>query len=173
MSTASRVFGRPFRQWRVVVLAGFAAGVIGTLAFHQVALGLLHDAGLTPRTAFAMTPTRPWQVPAVLSLAFWGGLWGIALAAALIGRAGARGYWVLASAFGALAPTAVSWLVVAPLRGHPLGNGWRPDEMLTALLVNAAWGLGTALLIRPSIGGAGSRAAGPPCAQKKAPGQGG
>ncbi len=57
-------------------------------------------------------------------------------------------YWVDAVIFGALAPTLVAWLVVAPLKGLPFGNGWHAAGIATALLVNGAWGFGTGLFMR-------------------------
>jgi hypothetical protein len=55
-------------------------------------------------------------------------------------------YWVAALLFGALGPTLVSWFVVMPLKGQAVAGGWQPAGMVTGLLVNGAWGLGTALL---------------------------
>ena len=40
-----------------------------------------------------------------------------------------------------------SWFVVAPLRGLPLGNGFKPARVSTGLIFNGVRGLGTALLI--------------------------
>jgi hypothetical protein len=62
--------------------------------------------------------------------------------------AGKAGYWVLALAFGAVAPTLGNWLVSAPLHGQPLGYGWQPRDMVTSILVNGIWGLGVAILLR-------------------------
>ena len=55
--------------------------------------------------------------------------------------------------FGALGPTLVAWFLVAALKGQPLGGGWKGSTMITGLLVNGAWGLGTALLLRGFYGG--------------------
>ena len=56
---------------------GFAAGFIATLVFHQIAVLILHSVGISPFGAWNMTPAPPLGVPAVLSLSFWGGVWGI------------------------------------------------------------------------------------------------
>lgn len=131
-------------------LKGFVAGALAVIFFHQPALALLKAAGLTQRGAYAMEPTRPFGVPVVASLTFWGGLWGIVfvLAVARSRFASASAYWIMAILFGAVAPTLVAWFVAAPLKGQPIGGGFKPSAMATALLVNAAWGLGTALLLR-------------------------
>ncbi len=130
---------------RHVTLA-FAAGLIATFIFHQGGLALLHQLGLTNRAPFNMTPTRPLGIPQVFSLAFWGGLWGIVLAAFL--GTNKRVWYLRALFFGALAPTAVALFVVMPLKGQPIGGGWDPQLILGALILNALWGLGTALVYR-------------------------
>jgi hypothetical protein len=55
-------------------------------------------------------------------------------------------YWLGSIIFGALGPTLVAWLVVAPLKGQSLSLSW--TRMVTGLLVNGAWGFGTALFLR-------------------------
>jgi hypothetical protein len=86
-------------------------------------------------------------VPRVISLAFWAGLWGILLWQLIRASRGGM-YWTRAGVIGALAPTAVSMFVVAPLKGQAFAYGWDPKWLIGALIVNAAWGLGTALLMR-------------------------
>jgi hypothetical protein len=128
-------------RWIVV---GFLSGAISVLVFHQGAAALLHALGLTPGAPYSMTPTAPWGIPQVGSLAFWGGVWGIAFAA-LLGRLD-RGALVVASVFlGAVLPTLVAWFVVAPLKGQPPAAGGVPGAMMIGPIVNAAWGLGTGL----------------------------
>jgi len=134
------------KKWLLAFLAGFVA----TLVFHQGALWLLHLAGMTPRTPFAMRPVPPFGVPSVISLAFWGGVWGIIMIAAI---AKARAFYLVATIFGAVLPTLVAAFVIAPLRHMPLPGG-SPGKLLAfGLIVNGAWGLGTALLYRLFMGG--------------------
>jgi len=128
-------------------IKAFIAGFVSTLVFHQGALAVLHAAGLSPKAPFAMTATAPFQVPAVISLAFWGGLWGIALWLAIRG-APQFSYWILALVLGALAPSIVALFVVFPLKGMPMAGGWDPKIIVGALILNGAWGLGVALLMR-------------------------
>lgn len=94
-----------------------------------------------------MMPVPPLYVPAVISLAFWGGLWGIVLWA-LIGASHGGAYWLKALVIGALGPSLVAWFVVMPIKGMGLAGRWDPKIIVGALLLNGAWGLGVALLMR-------------------------
>ncbi|MNC88277.1 hypothetical protein D3C83_40770 [compost metagenome] len=49
--------------------------------------------------------------------------------------------------FGAIFPTLVAWFVVAPLKGQPVAAGGAIPGMLTGLIINGAWGIGTALFL--------------------------
>ena len=131
----------------MVWVKAFLAGFLSTLVFHQGLLAILHAAGATPRAPYALDPVPPLGVPAVLSLAFWGGVWGILLWLVIAGVEGPR-YWLLALLFGAVAPSAVALLVVLPLKGQPAGGGWKPAVIVGALLLNGAWGIGVALFMR-------------------------
>ena len=130
------------------LLFGFVAGFFATLIFHQLALALLWSIGVAPSGPFPMAPTRPFGVPAVFSLAFWGGVWGILFA--LVQRSFPRGgaYWVAAFLFGAILPSLVALMVVLPLKGRPMGGGWHPPLLLTAFLINGVWGIGTGLILK-------------------------
>jgi len=68
------------KRWLIV---GFLSGAAAVLFFHQGAAALLHAAGFTPRAPYSFAATQPWGVPLVWSLAFWGGVWGVVLAAAV------------------------------------------------------------------------------------------
>ena len=134
------------REWRVIL--EFAAGFCGTIFFHQPALWLLHVAGFTPRTPYLMQPVPPFGIPSVISLAFWGGIWGLILIPAIARIRSEGAYWIAAIVFGAVAPSLVAWFVVAPLKHQPIAAGGKPSAMALGLIVNGAWGLGTALLFR-------------------------
>ena len=127
-------------------LIGFVAGALGVLIFHQGLIELLYLGGGWGRPPYNLEPVPPLGVPAVLSAAFWGGLWGVVLVAAF-GRRRGPGFWLIGLLFGAVLPTAVAFLVVGPLKGLPL----RPGLLPFGLAVNGAWGFGAALLadLRP------------------------
>jgi hypothetical protein len=128
-------------RWLVV---GFVAGFVSVIVFHQGAAALLHALELTPRAPFSFQPTRPFGLPQLWSIAFWGGVWGVILAAALARLDGAR-LIVAATIFGSVLPTLVAWFVVAPLKGQPMAAGFVPAAMLIGPIVNGAWGLGTGI----------------------------
>lgn len=128
----------------------FLAGFIATLTFHQGTLAALHKAGLWPKPAYPMAQTQPFHVPAVISLAFWGGVWGLLAWELVRGKVGAP-YWLGATLFGAIGPSVVALFVVFPLKGMPVAGGWNPKVILPVLLLNGAWGFGFALLMRMAL----------------------
>jgi hypothetical protein len=113
----------------MIYLKAFVAGFASTLAFHQGLLWLLYTGGLSPRAPWNMTPVPPLNSPAVISLAFWGGVWGIALWA-LIRASRGGAYWTKALVIGALGPSLVAWFVVMPIKGPwaPLAAGTRKSS---------------------------------------------
>ncbi len=136
----------------------FIAGFLAVVIFHQGMLALLHAVNFTPRAPFATTPTPPLGIPQIWSSAFWGGVWGLVFAAIAPRFRQDTRYWIAALLFGAIAPTLVAWFVVAPLKNQPIAAGFKPMAMLTGLLVNGAWGVGTALILsllskRGALGG--------------------
>lgn len=127
---------------------GFVAGFFATLIFHQLTLAGLWGLGLAPFPPFSMAPTQPFGLPAVFSLAFWGGVWGILFALIHISFPRRAGYWVTAFLFGAILPSLVALLVVLPVKGRPMGGGWHLPLLVTAFLINGAWGIGTGLIFK-------------------------
>lgn len=128
-----------------LLLLGFAAGFIATLIFHQGLWYVFHQTGIIPRPAWPMDPVPPFGVPSVISKAFWGGLWGLALTPLLAHTSGAV-YWLAWTLVGAVALTAVAFFIVPPLKGQGIPALW--PRFLFGLAFNGAWGFGTALLLR-------------------------
>ena len=125
----------------------FVAGFLATLVFHQGGLALLQAAGLTDRTPFSMNATEPLGVPQVISLAFWGGVWGILLVALVKKRVPNGAFLLRALIFGAVLPTVVALLVVMPLKHLPVAGGGDPMLIAGGMILNGLWGLGTALFL--------------------------
>ena len=121
----------------------FVAGNFATLLFHQGLFSLFFSLGMVPVPAFNLTPSQPLGVPAVISLAFWGGLWGVPVAYWIRQNHGAI-YWLKAMLIGAIGPTAVAMLIVFPLKDLPV----EMKTVIGGLLLNGAWGLGVALFMR-------------------------
>lgn len=126
-------------------LKWFLAGALAVPLGHQIVLWLCNLAGLIDRAPFSMAATKPFGVPSWISLAFWGGVWGILLGLVLLRARGPK-YWIIALVFGAIAPTLVAGLVVAPLKGMPVGGNSK--LLVFGLIVNGVWGLMSALFYR-------------------------
>src|SRR5260221_13725721 len=121
----------------------FFIGVAPVLAVPQPLVGLLHFSGVVPFAPFSTTPTRPLGMPQFASLAFWGGIWMIPILG-LLEMLGTRGfrYWVAAFLLGGLPPSMLTWLVIYPIRGLPMGM----FPILTAIFINGVWGMGSAAI---------------------------
>jgi hypothetical protein len=130
-----------------LAIPGFIGGFLAVLIFHQSLWYLLNLVGLIPldRPAWPLDPIPPFGVPSVISKAFWGGVWGAFLAPLLGGLRGPA-YWAGWILIGAIALSLVAFFVVPPMKGEPIPALW--PRLLAALLVNAAWGFGTALFLQ-------------------------
>src|SRR3546814_8838137 len=85
--------------------------------------------------AYSLEPTQPFGVPSVLSIAFWGGIWGIVWAM-LAARLEGGGRLGLAFLFGAILPTLVVIAVVLPLKGGDPKIFLEPMILIGALVLN-------------------------------------
>ena len=128
-----------------LVLA-FVAGALAVPIFHQLLYLVLHVAGALPSAPYRMTPTKPFGVPALLSISFWGGVWGLVFALTIRRWFDGAAYWVASFFAGGIALTLVALFIVAPLKtGHmPAAMG---GSFAIGFLLNAAWGIGWALLL--------------------------
>ena len=140
-----------------ILLIGFICGALGIIAFHQTTLLLLHYhaaklpilieyLGRAP-APYSFVPLPPFGQPSIVSLALWGGFWGIVLA--LLLRFVPLGEFFLGFVFGAAALTMASLFVGPGLIGQPLLEGASDQVWLRTALLNGAWGWGTVFLLRP------------------------
>ncbi len=127
----------------MVWVKAFVAGFLATLVFHQGVIALFWLAGAIPAAPWDMSAVPPMAVPKVISLAFWGGVWGLPVWW-LIGRWRGAIYWLAALIAGAFGPTAVAMLLVFPLKGLDVNA----TTVVGGLIVNGAWGLGVACCMR-------------------------
>ncbi len=129
------------------LVLGFIAGFLATLIFHQSAWYLLYQVHFIPadRPAWPLDPVPPFDVPSVISKAFWGGVWGAVLAP-LLDRLRGKAYWAAWVLTGAVALTLTGMYVVSAIKGEPIPPFW--PRFFYAVLANGVWGLGTAFLLR-------------------------
>ncbi len=127
------------------ILFAFVAGFISVLIFHQGFLLLSYLAGWVPNPPYSLAATPPLGVPKVLSLAFWGGVWGIVMMLALRRLQGWTLLWS-SFLFGGVLATLVAFFVVTPLKGLDVSANLRASHLLFGFLINGFWGLGTALI---------------------------
>jgi hypothetical protein len=129
-------------------VAGFVAGACAALVFHQPGLGLLHLIGITPLVPYNMAGVPPFGVPQVVSLAFWGGVWGVVFVVVepWLDRV-PGGPWVGGIMFGMIFPTLVTWFVVLPLKGFAVADGFAFPGILVSPIVNTLWVIGAALFL--------------------------
>lgn len=131
-------------------IKAFIAGFVSTLVFHQGLLWGLDRLGYVSATAWNLSPVAPLGIPLVVSLAFWGALWGLVLWF-LIRRAEAAGYYVGALILGAILPTAVALTLVPLARGgdvESMMQGWTLHRIAIGMALNGFFGLGVAVLMR-------------------------
>jgi hypothetical protein len=117
---------------------GFLAAAISVLTFHAVAWWVLHLVGMMP-TPYPLSPTAPFGVPLIVSLTFWGALYGIPFG--LVLRRLPKPLVLWGFALGLVA-CLVGWFVVRPLKGTPPVGG----SIVIPIVVNGVWGIGVALL---------------------------
>lgn len=129
------------------LLVCFMAGFLAVLLFHQPVVALLNTLDVMPKgfPPYSMDPVPPLGVPTVVSKAFWGGVWAIALDA-LLARTTGLAYWQGWTILGALALSLVAIFVVPILKGLPIPPF--TERLPVYAAVNGAWGFGTALLLR-------------------------
>ena len=126
---------------------GFVAAVIAVLTFHQGMWALLHVLdlqGLKMPAAYPTDGVPPWQVPRIVNLCFWGGLYGIVFGL-LLPRCRLP-VWLCGVITGFIAAF-VGLVIVSAIKGTPIGAGWVVLSWVRSLLINGSWGLGLGLIL--------------------------
>jgi len=127
-------------------MMAFAAGALAVPVFHEGLLLLFYMCRMVPSAPFSFAPTRPFGVPELISISFWGGVWGVIFGLTLPRWLSGAAYWIAAIVAGGVALTLVFTFVVWPLKFGDL-----PPSMLELFVVgfilNGAWGLGWALFL--------------------------
>jgi hypothetical protein len=146
MNTFSSVEASRMELSPIRLVLAFVAGALAVPVFHQILLWILNAAGIVPVAPFSMAPTRPLGVPEIISLSFWGGVWGVIFALTLPRWFRGAAYWIAALVAGGVVLTLVFMFVVWPLKmgrlpPNPVGL------FVIGFLLNAAWGIGWALFL--------------------------
>lgn len=129
-----------------LIFIGFIAGFISTIVFHQGILEILFQFGIIPKAPYSMTPTKPFAIPAFISLAFWGGIWGIIPAVIFKHNSVKFAYWLKLFIFGGVFPPLYAALIVFPLKG--IAMNYTPPTIFLMFMINAIWGVGTGVVIQ-------------------------
>jgi hypothetical protein len=145
MSSSSVQASHPPISVSTLVMA-FIAGALAVPVFHQILLLLLYLSGIVPFAPFSFAPTKPFGVPDLLSISFWGGVWGVVFQLTLPRWFSGTAYWIAAIVAGGVALTLVFMFVVWPLKFGGLPPGM-VGLFIIGFILNAAWGLGWALFL--------------------------
>jgi hypothetical protein len=131
------------------LVLGFISGFLATLIFHQLAFIALNSAGITNYSPYPMAAVPPFGVPRIISLAFWGGVFGLFYPFLQMKFGRGLPFIIVGILFGAIVPTLCSWFIVNALKGAPIGpnGGWAMPGLAVGPIVNGMWGLGTALFM--------------------------
>jgi hypothetical protein len=124
---------------------GFVVAVASVLTFHAAAWEAFHLFGLMP-PPYPMRSVPPLGVPQIVSLCFWGGVWGALFGLVLPTLPMSVPMWVKGLGLG-IAAALFGLFVVAPLKGQPIAGGWQAVSLFRSLAINGFWGLGVGLLL--------------------------
>jgi hypothetical protein len=126
------------------VFLGGVAGAVSVLMFHQTTLQIFFWLGLAPLAAFRVAHVPPFNMPMVLSITFWGAVYG-GIFGLLTPRM--RGpIWLNGLLLGFCAML-ISWFVFQPLKGQPAALGWQTWPMLRSMIAYGFWGLGVGVIL--------------------------
>ncbi len=126
------------------VFLGCVAGAISVIVFHQTTLQIFFWLGLAPQAAFRVAQVPPFHMPMVLSITFWGAVYG-GIFELVLPRL--RGPLLLHGFVLGLVAMLIAWFVFQPLKGMPMALGWHPQAMLRSFVAFSLWGIGVALIL--------------------------
>ena len=131
------------------IFLGSVAGALSILMFHQTTLEVCFWLGLAPHAAFRVAQVPPFYVPLMVSITFWGAVYG-ALFAAVSPWVKAP-LWIKGIGAG-LCAMLLAWFMFLPLTGHQAAFAWKIGPMLRSFIAYQMWGIGLVLvlpLLRP------------------------
>ncbi|HEY1412975.1 MAG TPA: hypothetical protein VGF36_12590 [Rhodopila sp.] len=126
------------------IFLGCIAGAISVLVFHQTTLQLLFWSGLAPQAAFRVAVVPPFNAPMVVSITFWGAVYGglFAWAEPVLPR-----LVLLKAPLAGVFAMLMGWFVIRPLAGHHVAFDWHIAPMLRSAAACGMWGLGVTLIL--------------------------
>lgn len=126
------------------LIAGFVAGALAVLVFHQATILVLGLFGVVPAGLAWSFRLNAWGVPVLINGMFWGGLWGCVYA--LLRDRLPKPLWFGGLVFGVVGPALVGvWIVVALIKGNPLLAGFVPFRLLVGAVIHGMFGIGVAV----------------------------
>jgi hypothetical protein len=126
------------------IFLGCIAGAISVLVFHQTTLQLFFWLGLAPQAAFRVAVVPPFHAPMVVSITFWGAVYGgmFSLLVPYLPR-----LILVRGLLAGLCAMLIGWFVVRPLAGNPAAYGWQVEPMLQSCAAWCVWGIGITLIL--------------------------
>jgi len=115
---------------------GFAAAALSVLTFHAAAWEALHVFGLMP-PPYPTKAVPPLGIPQIVSLCFWGGVWGTLFGLVLPRLPTSIPMWLKGAGLGITAAL-FGMFVVAPLKGQPVAGGLQVLSLLRSFAINGA-----------------------------------
>ena len=130
--------------------------MIAALCVQLPLVWFLHLLHFTARTGFSRELTPPLGVEAMWSRVFWGGVFGLAMAAwGVFYPIGLR--WFVSTTSVILAVRLfVDWIIAPIWTSGRFWAGWGVDAFVMPLVINVAWALTTALLLAAATLAAGT-----------------
>jgi hypothetical protein len=126
------------------IFLGCIAGALAVLMFQQTTLQLFFWFGLAPQAAFRVAVVPPFNAPMVVSITFWGALYGGVFSLLAPRLPLPR---TVKALLAGLCATLMGWFVVRPLAGHTIAFGWEPAAMLRSAAGCFMWGIGITLIL--------------------------
>ena len=126
------------------VFSGCVAGALSVLMFHQTTLQIFFWLGWAPQAAFRIAQVPPFNAPLVVSITFWGAVYGGVFGLLMPGL---REHVWRRGIIAGLCAMMLGWFVFLPLMGHPIAFGWQSGPMLRSFIAYQAWGFGLSRLL--------------------------
>jgi hypothetical protein len=130
--------------FRRTAAVGSIAGLLSVFLFHQTTSLLVVTLTGSPAVGYSLAPVNPLQLPAVLNLVIWAGLWGAVIWPAIKSMPTRWPVVVAAFVIGAIGTTVVGWTITALAQKIVMTFSW--GRIWRGPLNNGMFAVGVALL---------------------------